>query len=392
MDHFHYRNHQLYCEDVAVSELAAEYGTPLFVYSQATLLHHLRQLQQAFAPAEPIICYSVKTNGNLTICRLMAQHGAGFDVTSGGELYRALTADPQAPIVFAGVGKTADEMRYALENRVMLFNVESEAELHTLADVAHSLGKVAPVALRVNPALPPKTHIKTDTSVKGTKFGLDIETVLEVAQGVVGRPGVAVVGLHMHLGSPILKTDPYRDGSAEGRHAHRAAAPAIPSDPLSEHGRGLRHPLPQAGGVARQRLCRGHPARRARHRLQADPGAGPLHRRQRGHSGQPGTVHQAFGRQELRHPGRRHERSGAADALRLVPPHLAGRPRTGLALPPRGFRGRHPRHAASGCGRAGLRDGRFPRQRPLPPRSSPRRPARYVQCRCIRYVHEFQLQ
>ena len=213
MDHFHYRNHQLYCEDVAVSELAAEYGTPLFVYSQATLLHHLRQLQQAFAPAEPIICYSVKTNGNLTICRLMAQHGAGFDVTSGGELYRALTADPQAPIVFAGVGKTADEMRYALENRVMLFNVESEAELHTLADVAHSLGKVAPVALRVNPALPPKTHVKTDTSVKGTKFGLDIETVLEVAQGVVGRPGVAVVGLHMHLGSPILKTDPYRDGA-----------------------------------------------------------------------------------------------------------------------------------------------------------------------------------
>lgn len=213
MDHFHYRDRELYCEDVPVTKLAAQYGTPLFVYSQATLLHHLRQLQQAFAPAEPIICYSVKTNGNLTICRLMAQHGAGFDVTSGGELYRALTADPQAAIVFAGVGKTADEMRYALENRVMLFNVESEAELHTLADVAHALGKVAPVALRVNPALPPKTHVKTDTSVKGTKFGLDIDTVLEVAQGVVGRPGVAVVGLHMHLGSPILKTDPYHEGA-----------------------------------------------------------------------------------------------------------------------------------------------------------------------------------
>lgn len=213
MDHFHYRDRELYCEDVPVTKLAAQYGTPLFVYSQATLLHHLRQLQQAFAPAEPIICYSVKTNGNLTICRLMAQHGAGFDVTSGGELYRALTADPQAAIVFAGVGKTADEMRYALENRVMLFNVESEAELHTLADVAHALGKVAPVALRVNPALPPKAHVKTDTSVKGTKFGLDIDTVLEVAQGVVGRPGVAVVGLHMHLGSPILKTDPYHEGA-----------------------------------------------------------------------------------------------------------------------------------------------------------------------------------
>src|SRR5262249_54219323 len=153
-----------------------------------TLLHHLGQLKRAFAAAAPLICYSVKTNGNLHICRLMAAHGAGFDVTSGGELYRALEAGGTGDkIVFAGVGKTDEELRYGLETGVRLFNVESEAELRALAEVAHRLGKVAPVALRVNPALPPKTHVKTDTSVKGTKFGLDIDSVLDVAQEALGR-------------------------------------------------------------------------------------------------------------------------------------------------------------------------------------------------------------
>ena len=215
MDHFQYRRGALFCEDVPVRALAEQYGTPLFVYSKATLLHHLRQLQQAFAPAEPLVCYSVKTNGNLAICRLMAGHGAGFDVTSGGELYRALKAGGTGnKIVFAGAGKTDPEVRYALDHDVFLFNVESEEELHNLASVARSAGKVAQAALRVNPDLPPKTHVKTDTSVKGVKFGLDIETVLDVARGVVGNPHVRVVGLHMHLGSPILSTQPYRDGAA----------------------------------------------------------------------------------------------------------------------------------------------------------------------------------
>jgi diaminopimelate decarboxylase len=119
-------------------------------------------------------------------------------------------------IVFAGVGKTDTEQRYALDNGVFLFNVESEAELHALADVARAAGKVASAALRVNPDLPPKTHAKTDTSVKGVKFGLDIDTVLDVAQGVVRNPHVRVVGLHMHLGSPILSVEPYRQGVAKG--------------------------------------------------------------------------------------------------------------------------------------------------------------------------------
>lgn len=213
MDHFSYRDRTLYCEDVPVSELAEQYGTPLYVYSEATLVHHLKQIQTAFAAAKPIICYSVKANGNLSLCRLMGQHGAGYDVTSGGEFFRALKAGPAgSKIVFAGVGKTDAEIRFALENGVFLFDVESEQELLNIGAIAQSMGKKAAVALRVNPDLPPKTHIKTDTSVKGVKFGLDIETVVDVAKSVVGHPGLAIAGVHMHLGSPILKAEPYRQG------------------------------------------------------------------------------------------------------------------------------------------------------------------------------------
>ena len=216
MDHFCYRDHVLHCEEVPVRLLAETYGTPLFVYSEATLVHHLKQLQSAFAEVEPLICFSLKTNGNLAIARLMASHGAGFDVTSGGELYRALaTGGTGNKIVYAGVGKTDPELRYALQNDVLLFNVESEQELHELARVAGEIGKEAQVALRVNPDLPPKTHAKTDTSVKGVKFGLDIETVLDVARGVLDNPNVKIVGLHMHLGSPLLSAQPYSDASAK---------------------------------------------------------------------------------------------------------------------------------------------------------------------------------
>jgi diaminopimelate decarboxylase len=216
MDHFTYKDRVLHCEDVSLPELARVYGTPLYVYSTATLLHHLKQIQTAFAAAQPLICYSLKTNGNIHIARLMAEHGSGFDVTSGGELYRALAAGGSGEmIVFAGVGKTDPEIRYALDNEIRFFNVESEAELLNLGDVARSVGRVANAALRVNPDLPPKTHAKTDTSVKGVKFGLDIDTVLEVAQRVVGHPNLKIIGLHMHLGSPILSAEPYRQGCAK---------------------------------------------------------------------------------------------------------------------------------------------------------------------------------
>src|SRR5438445_1799160 len=147
----------------------------------------------------------------------MIEHGAGCDVTSAGELFRALKAGcPPQRIVFAGVGKTDAELKYGLDSNIVFFNVESEGELLALGDVAKSLGKVANVALRVNPDLPPKTHAKTDTSVKGVKFGLDIDTVLEFAQKMVGHQNVRIVGLHMHLGSPILSAEPYRQGIEKG--------------------------------------------------------------------------------------------------------------------------------------------------------------------------------
>src|ERR1700675_2574424 len=159
MDHFSYRNRTLHCEEVPVPALAEKYGTPLYVYSKKTLLHHLSQLQTAFAPANPLICYSLKTNPNLALCRLMAEHGAGFDVTSGGELYRALKAGGTgAKMVFAGAGKTDAEIRMGLDNGVLLFNVESEGELLALGEVARDVGKVAQVALRFNPNSPPKTQ------------------------------------------------------------------------------------------------------------------------------------------------------------------------------------------------------------------------------------------
>src|SRR5438132_6200826 len=218
MDHFTYKPRLLHCDDVPVPTLAEKYGTPLYVYSKKTLEHHLNQLKTAFKALDPLICYSIKTNGNLHIARLMVEGGAGCDVTSGGELFRALKAGcPADKIVFAGAGKTDPEIRTALENNVFLFNVESEGELAAIAAIAKSMGRVARVALRVNPDLPPKTHAKTDTSVKGVKFGLDIDTVLEFAQRLVDHPHVRIRGLHMHLGSPILKADPYRQGLDKGK-------------------------------------------------------------------------------------------------------------------------------------------------------------------------------
>jgi diaminopimelate decarboxylase len=219
MDFFQYKHGALHAEGIAVSQLVERFGTPLYIYSQATLVRHLTQIQEAFAEANPLICYSVKSNGNLALARVMARHGSGFDVTSGGEMHRAILAGaPGHKIVFAGVGKSKAELTRALQVGVFLFNVESEEELHFLGDVAKELDITAPVALRVNPDLPPKTHAKTDTSVKGVKFGLDIETVLDVARGVLGHSHLRVIGLHMHLGSPILSSEPYRMGAAKGEH------------------------------------------------------------------------------------------------------------------------------------------------------------------------------
>lgn len=210
MDYFRYRDRTLFCEDVPVPALAERYGTPLYVYSQKTLLRHLHELQGAFAAAAPLLCYSIKTNGNLHLCKLMHSYGAGFDVTSGGELYRALAAGGKGEqIVFAGVGKTLDEMRMGIEAGVLMFNVESDAELAALAGVAQELGKPVRIALRVNPDVDPKTHAKTTTGKRGTKFGMDWDRIAAIAGRLLGNRWIKLSGLHMHLGSPILTTEPY---------------------------------------------------------------------------------------------------------------------------------------------------------------------------------------
>lgn len=210
MDYFHYQNQALYCEEIPVAELAARYGTPLWIYSKRTLLHHLRQIQTAFAAVNPVICYSVKANSNLGILKVMQEAGSSFDVVSGGEFFRVQKAGADtSKVVFAGVGKTDAEIRFALENNVLMFNVESEAELDAIARVAGELGKIGPVALRLNPDVDAKTHAKTTTGKKGTKFGMDIVRASQLADKVLADKRLELRGIHMHLGSPILTTEPY---------------------------------------------------------------------------------------------------------------------------------------------------------------------------------------
>lgn len=210
MDYFNYKNGELYCEETPVATLAKKYGTPLWVYSKRTLLHHLNQIQKSFVEVDPVICYSVKANSNLGILKVMKEAGSSFDVVSGGELYRVKKAGADtSKVVFAGVGKTDDEIRFALENNVLMFDVESEAELDAIAAVAGSMNRVGPVALRLNPDIDAKTHAKTTTGKKGNKFGMDIERASQLADKVLGDKRLVLHGIHMHLGSPILTTEPY---------------------------------------------------------------------------------------------------------------------------------------------------------------------------------------
>ena len=216
MDHFHYRDGQLYCDEVPAAELAERYGTPLYVYSKRAIVDVLDQLQAEFSELDPLVCYSVKANSNLGILREVAARDGGFDVVSGGELYRVQQAggDP-GKTVFAGVGKTDEEIAAALAAGVLMFNVESEAELDAIARVAEGRGAVAPVALRVNPDVDPKTHRYISTGKKESKFGMDIDRSLALAERSRGLKSVSMIGVHMHIGSQITTTDPYAGAAAK---------------------------------------------------------------------------------------------------------------------------------------------------------------------------------
>lgn len=214
MDAFQYLDGQLFCEGTSISELAALYGTPLWVYSKAKFVHEFRAIRDAFADVDPVICYSVKANSNLSILKLLNEEGSSFDVVSGGELYRVQEAGADTTrVVFAGVGKTDAEIRFALENDILMFNVESEAELLAISRIAAEMGRVAPVALRLNPDIDARTHAKTTTGKKGNKFGMDIERHDELADKVLADPCLELRGIHMHLGSPINSTEPYEQAA-----------------------------------------------------------------------------------------------------------------------------------------------------------------------------------
>jgi diaminopimelate decarboxylase len=210
--HFAYRGDALYVEDVPLAQLAQLHGTPLFVYSKAAMLAALGAYQRGFAGRNARICYAMKANSSLGVLQVFAQAGCGFDIVSGGELDRVLAAGAVAAnVIFSGVGKTRAEMRRALEVGIGCFNVESEAELEVLSAVAVALGKTAPVSIRVNPNVDPKTHPYISTGLKGNKFGVAHERALVTYQRAAALPGLKVVGIDCHIGSQITEETPYLD-------------------------------------------------------------------------------------------------------------------------------------------------------------------------------------
>lgn len=212
MHHFHYRGDDLYCEEVPVSRIASEVGTPTFVYSYATLTRHFREFDQAFASVPHLVCFAVKANANLGVLKLFSDLGSGLDVVSGGELFRGLKAGiPPQRIVYAGVGKSRDEIAYALKADILMFNVESGQELRLIHEVASGMGTKARVGLRVNPDVDPKTHPYIATGLKKSKFGIDIGQALEEYEAAKALPSLDVVGIHQHIGSQITEVEPFVD-------------------------------------------------------------------------------------------------------------------------------------------------------------------------------------
>lgn len=248
MNHFQYKGEELYCEDVPLKAIAARVGTPAYVYSYATLERHFRVFDQAFQGRKHLICYSVKANSNLAVLRSLFSWGAGADIVSGGELYRALRAgcDPKK-IVFSGVGKRDDEIEYALESGILAFNVESHDELLAIDRVAGRLGVKAPVSLRVNPDVDAETHPYISTGLKKNKFGISVDIAREEYRIARALPNVKVVGIDCHIGSQLTKTSPFRDAIARvAKLARDLAEDGVPLG-LLDVGGGLGIPYQEDG-------------------------------------------------------------------------------------------------------------------------------------------------
>jgi len=212
MHHFNYKNNELYCENVPISSIAQSVGTPFYVYSHATLKQHFDAFDGAFSDFRHLTCYSMKSNSNKALLALFAGRGGGVDIVSGGELYRALNAgvDPQK-IVFSGVGKSRQDLEYAVSSEILMFNVESPQELLKLNDVALEIGKKARISIRVNPDVDPKTHPYISTGLKENKFGIGVEEALRQYEKATTLSGLDVVGVSCHIGSQLTQTSPFVD-------------------------------------------------------------------------------------------------------------------------------------------------------------------------------------
>ena len=212
MHHFQYKGDELFAEEVAVKDIVDAVGSPVYIYSKATLERHFKAMDDAFAEAPHTICYSVKANSNLAVLKTFINLGGGVDIVSGGELYRALCVgvDP-GKVVYSGVGKRDDEIAYALESGILMFNVESEQELDRIDEVAGRIGKKAGIAIRVNPDVDPETHPYITTGLKKAKFGINIERALEQYRRAKGLANLEILGIDCHIGSQLTKVSPFVD-------------------------------------------------------------------------------------------------------------------------------------------------------------------------------------
>ena len=212
MHEFTFKDNELYCEKTKVADIAKRVPTPFYLYSYATLLDHYRKIRSAFSAISPLICFSVKSNSNIAILRALVKNGAGLDIVSGGELYRARLAgaDPKK-IVYAGVGKRPDEIEDAIKFGILFFNVESEGELDAIQRIAASLKRRVNVAIRINPDVVPRTHSHVATGKGDTKFGLDFETVHKIFNSQWRYPNLNIRGVHIHIGSQIMDSDPFEE-------------------------------------------------------------------------------------------------------------------------------------------------------------------------------------
>ena len=212
MDHFNYRNGQLYAEDVSVGEIAASVGTPFYVYSTATLERHFKLFDDALDGMDHCICYAMKAASNQAILKTLGNLGAGMDVVSGGEYRRAIAAGiPPEKVVFSGVGKTLEEITLALQKGIRQFNVESDSELAQISEIASSMGKIAPIAIRINPDVDAQTHEKIATGKAENKFGIPLSRAREVYSKASKMPGISVVGIDLHIGSQLTDLKPFEE-------------------------------------------------------------------------------------------------------------------------------------------------------------------------------------